>query len=94
MNWYEPRVTNFEYWLKDVEMLKREQIAQSSVEPHDTISNVSKRTKGFKAASAATKASSSVPSAARKAAAENGALLAKAAALKDKHALWLQESKL
>ena len=57
------------------------------METHDSISNVSKRTKG-------SKTSSSASSAARKAVAENAALLAKAAALKDKQPLILQEAKL
>ena len=39
-DWYEPRISNLNYFLKDVETWKRE-IGQSKVEPLDSISNVS-----------------------------------------------------
>lgn len=87
VDWYEPRITNFRYSLKEIELWKKEQIAQQRMEPQDSISNVSRK-------SAGSKVSSSAFSACKKAAAENAALLAKAAALKDKHALLMQETRL
>lgn len=68
VDWYEPRIINFKYFVKEVEVWKREQIAQSWIDPKDSISNVSRKWKG-------SKASSSVSSACKKAAAENAALL-------------------
>lgn len=73
VDWYEPRITKFRYWLKEIGLWKKEQIAQQRTEPQDNILNVSRK-------SAGSKVSSSASSARKKAAAENAALLAKAAA--------------
>ena len=59
VDWCEPGRTPLEYWLKDVGLWHREQSAAGSVEPHDSISNVSPTTEGPTAASAASTASSS-----------------------------------
>ena len=67
-------MTNLNYFSKEVKAWKREQSAQ--VDPLDSISNVSRRT-----------AASSTYSAALLASAEEAALEAKAAALKEKHSL-------
>ena len=68
MDWYEPRVMNFNYISKEVKTWKREQSAQLKVDPLDSISNVSRRT------------ATSSTSAALLASAEKAALEAKAAA--------------
>jgi hypothetical protein len=62
-------------------------MAQSRINPLDIISNVSLQSKG-------SRAQSSVSSSFKKAAAENAALLTRAAALKEKHALKLELKKL
>lgn len=85
VEWYEPRMMNFSYFLKEVESWKKEQCMQLRVEPLDSISNVSK---GSKSSSISSKASS----AAKLASAEKAALEARSAALKDKHALQLEET--
>ena len=87
VDWYEPRITNFKYFEKEVKVWKGEQMAQSRINPLDSISNVSRQSKG-------SRAQSSVSSACKKAAAENAALLTRAAALKEKQALQLQEAEL
>ena len=91
VDWYEPRITNLQilskYLEKEVELWKSEQMAQSIINPLDSISNVSQKSKG-------SKAQSSVSSACKRAAAEKAALLARAAALKEKHALKRQETEL
>uniref|UniRef100_A0A3Q3LI23 PiggyBac transposable element-derived protein domain-containing protein n=1 Tax=Labrus bergylta TaxID=56723 RepID=A0A3Q3LI23_9LABR len=69
-DWFEPRMINFKYCVKEVEIWKKEQIAQLRIEPQDSISNVSRKSRGSKAPSSASLAC-------RKAAAENAALLAK-----------------
>ena len=81
MDCYEPRVMNFNYFSKEVKTWKRQQSAQFTVDPLDSISNVSRRT-----------AASSTSSAALLASAEKAALEAKAAALKEMHSLQLQET--
>lgn len=43
VDWYEPRIINFKYFVKEVEVWKREQIAQSWIDPKDSISNVSRK---------------------------------------------------
>ena len=63
VDWYEPRITNFQYFEKEGEVWKSEQMAQSKINPLDSISNVSKKSKG-------SKAQSSVSSACKRAAAE------------------------
>ena len=68
-------------------MWKGKQMAQSRINPLDSISNVSRQSKG-------SRAQSSVSSACKKAAAEKVALLTRAAALKEKQALQLQEAEL
>lgn len=85
VDWYEPRMMNFNYFLKEVETWKKEQCIQLRVEPLDSISNVSK---GSKSSSTSSKASS----AAKIVSAEKAALEARSAALKDKHALQLEET--
>ncbi|XP_034086675.1 uncharacterized protein LOC117555808 [Gymnodraco acuticeps] len=82
VDWFEPKMTHFEYCMKDVDVWKREKIAQSKIHPHDSISNVSHKSRSSK--------TSSVSSACRRASAEKAALLARAAGLKGKHALLLQ----
>ena len=63
VDWYEPRITNFKYFEKEVKVWKGEQMAQSRINPLDSISNVSLQSKG-------SRAQSSVSSACKKAAAE------------------------
>uniref|UniRef100_A0A3Q3EL87 PiggyBac transposable element-derived protein domain-containing protein n=1 Tax=Labrus bergylta TaxID=56723 RepID=A0A3Q3EL87_9LABR len=52
-DWFEPRMINFKYCVKEVEIWKKEQIAQLRIEPQDSISNVSRKSRGSKAPSSA-----------------------------------------
>ena len=70
-DWYEPRITNLDYFKKDVETWKKE-IAQSRVGPLDSISNVSQKSKSSSTGSKASR-SSSVSSELKKAKAEQAA---------------------
>ncbi|XP_013856443.1 uncharacterized protein LOC106512353 [Austrofundulus limnaeus] len=88
-DWYEPRITNLSYFIKDVEAWKRE-IAQSKIGPLDSISNVSRKSKSC----TSTRSSTSVYSELKKAKAEQAAAMARAAALKQKHTLQMEETKL
>ena len=72
LDWYEPRVMNFNYLTKEVNTWKREQSAQLKVDPLDSISNISRKT-----------TASTTSSAARLASAVRAALEAKSAALKE-----------
>ena len=42
VDWYEPRITNFKYFEKEVKVWKSEQMAQSRINPLDSISNLSR----------------------------------------------------
>lgn len=91
INWYEPKMSTFENFLQDVEKWKISQMdPQSLIEPKDSISNVSKGAQ----ASAVSKSSSPVASARLIVAQEKAALLARAAALKKKHALEMEKAHL
>lgn len=90
-DWYEPRIINLNYFLKDVETWKRE-IAQSKVGPLDSISNVSHKSKS--STGSKTSRSFSVSSKLTKAKVEQAAAMARAAAMKEKHTLQLEEIKL
>lgn len=92
-DWYEPRITNLNYFMKRVETWKRE-IAQSKVGPLDSISNVSRKSKSSTSTGSSTSKSSSVSSELKKAKAEQAAAMARAAAMKEKHILQLEETKL
>lgn len=81
-DWYEPRITNLNYFMKEVETWKRE-IAQSKVEPLDSISNVSHKSKSSTSIGSSVSRSTSVPSELKKAKAEQAAAMARAAALKE-----------
>lgn len=55
-DWYEPRMLNFDYFMEEVAIWKKEQSIQTTVEPKDSISNmssVSKNSTSSKASSAA-----------------------------------------
>ena len=83
-DWYEPRRMNLDYFAREVDIWKRE-IAQSKVGPLDSVSNVSRKSKS---------SISSVSSELKKAKADQAAAMARAAALKEKHTLQLEETKL
>lgn len=51
VDWFEPKMTHFEYCMKDVDVWKRENFAQSKIHPHDSISNVSHKSKSSKSSS-------------------------------------------
>lgn len=78
VNWHEPRITNFNYFLKEVETWKKEQSTQC---PLDSISNVSSRS-----------TSSGATSAAKIASGKKAALVVQSTAFKDLHALKLEET--
>lgn len=81
VDWYEPRAQNFDYFVKEVETWKKEQQRlQLTVEPKDSISNVSKTSK--------------ISSAAKIVAAERAALHARSKALPALHALQMEEAAL
>lgn len=81
VEWYEPRAQNFNYFIKEVEMWKkRQQKLQCTVEPEDSVSNVSKASK--------------TSSAARIAAAERAALETRVKALPALQALQMEEAAL
>ncbi|KAK0150310.1 hypothetical protein N1851_008772 [Merluccius polli] len=83
--WYEPRMSNFQYFTKEVKTWKQDKV-QDQVTHQDSVSNTSegsKESKGSKASSAC-----------RRAAAEKAALQARAAALESRHALKLRELQL
>ncbi len=40
-DWYEPRIMNFDYFIKEVAIWKKEQCVQTTVEPKDSVSNIS-----------------------------------------------------
>lgn len=85
VDWYEPRMMNFDYFIKEVEMWKKEQQSlQTIVKPKDSISNISSESKRS--------TSSKASSAAKIAAAEKAALEASAKILPDKQALQMEEA--
>ena len=91
INYYQPRMRTYEHFLKEVEIWKKAEIEpQMLIEPHDSISNVSKTSSKTKSS----KTASSVSSARLKAEAERAALLARQASLQDKHALELEKAQL
>eukprot|EP00063_Salmo_salar_P065884 XP_014040719.1 PREDICTED: uncharacterized protein LOC106593859 [Salmo salar] len=91
MNYYQPRMRTYEHFLKEVEIWKKAEVEpQTLIEPHDSISNVSKTSSKTKYS----KTASSVSSARLKAEAERAALLARQASLQDKHALELEKAQL
>ena len=81
------------YFMEIVETWKRD-IAQSKVEPMDSISNVSRKAKSSTSTGSSNSKTSSVSSELKKAKAEQAAVMARAAALKEKHSLQLEEIKL
>ncbi|KAL0151450.1 hypothetical protein M9458_053236 [Cirrhinus mrigala] len=83
VDWYEPRMTNFDYFIKEVEIWKKEQSLQITVEPKDSVSNISAVSKRS--------GSSKASSAAKLAAAEKAALEARAKTLSDIQALQMEE---
>lgn len=93
MDWYEPKMSAFRNFLKDMEIWERSQIdPQMLVGLQDSISNAPKRSHSSKH-SKSDSTSSSV-SARRKVATERAALLARAAGLKGKHALEMEKAQL
>lgn len=85
VDWYEPGMLNFDYFIKEVEMWKKEQQRlQTIVKPIDSISNISSLSKRL--------ASSKASSAAKIAAAEKAALEARAKILPDIQALQMEEA--
>lgn len=80
IEWYKPRMTNFQYFSNEVDK------AQDQVTHYDSVSNTSRKSKASKA--------SSVSSACKKAEAEKAALQAQDAAPKNKETLKLQEQAL
>lgn len=87
VGWYEPRISTFVDFLKDVEKWKLSQNdPQTLVEPQDSISNVSRKSKR----SAGSSAVSSTASARLKVATERAVLLAREKTLEKKHALDIQ----
>ncbi|XP_032425050.1 uncharacterized protein LOC116723928 [Xiphophorus hellerii] len=92
-DWFEPRITNLNYFLNDVETWKKD-IVQSTIRPSDSISNVSQKSKSSSSIRSSASRSSSVSSELKKAKAEQAAALARVAALKEKHALQMEEAKL
>ncbi|CAL9704912.1 unnamed protein product [Knipowitschia caucasica] len=89
-DWYEPRKTNMDYFIKEVISWKKQYLAQIKVEPQDSISNVSSKHSKHSTRSKA----SSIDAEKRKAKAETVALLAEAEALQLKHSLQIEETKL
>lgn len=93
IDWYEPKMSTFENFLKDVGKWKTSQTdPQSLVEPKDSISNVSKSSRVSKGSKSGS--TTSAASARLKVATEKAALLARAAALKRKHALEMEKAQL
>ncbi len=80
VDWYEPRISTFVDFLKDVEKWKLSQNdPQTLVEPQDSISNVSRKSKR----SAGSSAASSTASAQLKVATERAVLLARGKTLEN-----------
>ena len=88
--WFKPKMDGFDEFLKDVEKWKNEQQAQLTVNPEDSVSNVTKHSKAKSSKSAA----SSVTAARLRAEAEKAALLVRASTLKAKQALELEQAKM
>lgn len=85
VDWFEVRMMNFDYFIKEVEIWKKEQQSQlTAVEPKDSISNISSVSVKSK--------SSKASSAAKIAAAEKAALEARAKTLPDIQALQMEEA--
>lgn len=78
-DWYEPRITNLNYSIKDIEAWKRE-IAQSKIGPLDTISNVSRKSKS----STSTRSSTSVSSEFKKGQSRTGSCDGRSCCIKTK----------
>ncbi|XP_043965633.1 uncharacterized protein LOC122827096 [Gambusia affinis] len=92
-DWFDPRISNLNYFLKDVEIWKKD-IVQSTIRPFDSISNVSQKSKSSSSTRSSRSRSSSVSVELKKAKAEQAAALARVAALKEKHDLQIEEAKL
>ena len=94
IDWYEPKMSTFADFLKDVEKWKTSQIdPQALIGPQDSISNVSNRSQVLKR-SESRSTISPVASARLKVATERAVLLARAAALERKHALNMEKAQL
>ncbi|RXN09552.1 hypothetical protein ROHU_010970 [Labeo rohita] len=90
IDWFEPKRVTFTEFLNELELWKKKRSdPQTLVDPSDSVSNVSRSSKG-----SSKSRTSSIMSARVKLAADKAALLARAEALKKKHAFELEKAQL
>lgn len=97
VDWHDPKMETFEKFLQEVESWKRSSLdPQMLVEPHDSVSNVSKQFNKSKCSkqSKQSATSSSISSARLKIASERAALQARMSALRQKHAIEMEKNRL